>query len=102
MRALASLTGPPAEVAVRALRHRRRPRSDRCALSLRSLTRRLEGRLYRLEELVPRGDELLHALADQDLDDVVVVDAGVGQCLHRGGRVGVERSHLVALDVAVV
>ena len=35
--------------------------------------------LYGVEELVPGGDELLDTLLDQDLDHVVVVDAGVGE-----------------------
>ena len=64
--------------------------------------RRLEGRGHGLQQLVPGGDELVDALLDQDLDDVVVVDAGLGERVHVRRGVVVERPDPVAPDLAVV
>ncbi len=54
------------------------------------------------QELVPRLHELVDALLLEGGDDVVVVDAGVGQGLHHGPGVVVVGSDLVADDLAVV
>ena len=53
-------------------------------------------------ELVPRLHELVDALVLEHLDDVVVVDADLGEVVHHLLGLGVLRGDLVALDLAVV
>src|SRR4051794_2351361 len=49
----------------------------------------LQAPTYGVGQLSPSADELLHALAVEDIDDVVVVDARGGQLVHRPLGVGI-------------
>ena len=56
----------------------------------------------RAQQLAPRRYELVHALLDEDCDDVVVVDAGSSERGERRVCVGVVGAHLIAVDPAMV